>query len=162
MSESNTARSTRHPSPRNRRVAAVVGVGHTDWVEDWARCRRGERPNDSYGYGLSALRNALADAKVTRDEIDGLIVGPTTAYERVGELAGINPRWGGQADAVLAVAQAVMAIEAGYAEVVALVYGNDQRSVGTQYGGPEAMGGGAFLSYVYHAPWGLSTMAEWR
>jgi hypothetical protein len=66
MSESNTARSTRHPSPRNRRVAAVVGVGHTDWVEDWARCRRGERPNDSYGYGLSALRNALADAKVTR------------------------------------------------------------------------------------------------
>jgi acetyl-CoA acetyltransferase len=157
MSESNTARSTRHPSPRNRRVAAVVGVGHTDWVEDWARCRRGERPNDSYGYGLSALRNALADAKVTRDEIDGLIVGPTTAYERVGELAGINPRWGGQADAVLAVAQAVMAIEAGYAEVVALVYGNDQRSVGTQYGGPEAMGGGAFLSYVYHAPWGFTS-----
>jgi acetyl-CoA acetyltransferase len=75
----------------------------------------------------------------------------------MGELAGINPRWGDQADAVLAVAQAVMAIEAGYAEVVALIYGNDQRSVGTQYGGPEAMGGNAFLSYVYHSPWGFTS-----
>ncbi len=136
----------KHPNPRNKRAAAVVGIGHTDWVGDWARCRAGERPNDSYGYGVAALRNALADAKINRGEIDGLIAGPTTAYERMGELTGINPRWVGQADAVLAVAQPVMAIEAGYAEVVALVYGNDQRSVGTQYGGPEAMGGGAFLS----------------
>jgi acetyl-CoA acetyltransferase len=147
----------RHPSPRNRRAAAVIGVGHTDWVRDWERCRAGEQPDDSLGYGLSAFRNALKDANISRDEIDGLIAGPTTAYERMGELAGINPRWGDQADAVLAVAQAVMAIEAGYAEVVALIYGNDQRSVGTQYGGPEAMGGNAFLSYVYHSPWGFTS-----
>ncbi|WP_211852053.1 thiolase family protein [Plastoroseomonas hellenica] len=157
MSSPVPARAMRHPNPRNRRAAAVVGVGHTDWVRDWARCRNGERPNDSYGYALEALRNALADAKIGRDEVDGLIAGPTTAYERLGELSGINPRWGDQADAVLAVAQAVMAIEAGYAEVVALVYGNDQRSVGTQYGGPEAMGGNAFLSYVYHSPWGFTS-----
>lgn len=147
----------KHPNPRNRRAAAVVGVGHTDWVGDWARCRAGEQPTDSYGYGIRAFNNALKDAGISRDEVDGLIAGPTTAYERLGELTGINPRWGDQADAVLAVAQAVMAIEAGYAEVVALVYGNDQRSVGTQYGGPEAMGGGAFLSYVYHSPWGLTS-----
>jgi acetyl-CoA acetyltransferase len=157
MTHAPSAHATRHANPRNRRAAAVVGVGHTDWVRDWTRCRNGERPNDSYGYALGAFRNALADAKINRDEVDGLIAGPTTAYERLGELAGVNPRWGGQADAVLAVAQAVMAIEAGYAEVVALVYGNDQRSVGTQYGGPEAMGGGAFLSYVYHAPWGYTS-----
>jgi acetyl-CoA acetyltransferase len=43
------------------------------------------------------------------------------------------------------------------AEVVALVYGNDQRSAGTQYGGPEAMGAASFLSYVYHAPWGFTS-----
>ncbi|MDB5413338.1 MAG: hypothetical protein JWR10_1673 [Rubritepida sp.] len=147
----------KHASPRNKRAAAVVGVGHSDWVGDWARCRNGERPNDSYGYAIDAFRNALKDADISRDEVDGLIAGPTTAYERLGELTGINPRWGGQADAVLAVSQAVMAIEAGYAEVIALVYGNDQRSVGTQYGGPEAMGGGAFLSYVYHSPWGLTS-----
>jgi acetyl-CoA acetyltransferase len=99
----------------------------------------------------------LQDAGITRDEVDGLIVGPTTAYERMGEILNINPRWGGQADAVQAVLQAVLAIKSGMAEVIALVYGNDQRSAAVQYGGPEAMGGGAFLSYVYHSPWGLTS-----
>ncbi len=50
-----------------------------------------------------------------------------------------------------------MAIATGLAEVVALVYGNDQRSAAIQYGGPQAMGGDAFLSYVYHTPWGLTS-----
>jgi acetyl-CoA acetyltransferase len=40
---------------------------------------------------------------------------------------------------------------------VALVYGNDQRSAAIQYGGPEAMGGNLFLSYVYHSPWGYTS-----
>ena len=140
-----------------RRSAAVVGIGHTDWVRDWSRVRAGERPADCYGYGMQAFNTALADSGLNRSDIDGLIVGPTTAYERMGEVLGINPRWGDQADAVLSVVQACMAIETGQAEVVALVYGNDQRSVGTQYGGPQAMGGDAFLSYVYHAPWGLTS-----
>ena len=140
-----------------RRVAAVVGIGHTDWVGDWARVRAGERPDDCYGYAAGAFRNALADAGIDRGRIDGLIVGPTTAYERMAEVIGLNVRWGDQADAVLSVVQACMAIETGLAEVVALVYGNDQRSVGTQYGGPQAMGGDMFLSYVYHAPWGLTS-----
>ena len=145
------------PSPRLRRAAAIVGIGHTDWVGDWGRVRAGERPADSYGYALGALNNALRDAGLARAEIDGLIVGPTTAYERMAEVLAINPRWGDQADAVLSVVQAVMAVETGMAEVVALVYGNDQRSVGTQYGGPQAMGGDAFLSYVYHSPWGMTS-----
>lgn len=140
-----------------KRVAAVVGVGHTDWVRDWNRVRAGERPDDCYGYAAGALRNALADAGIDRSRIDGLIVGPTTAYERMAEVLGLNVRWGDQADAVLSVVQACMAIESGQADIVALVYGNDQRSVGTQYGGPQAMGGDLFLSYVYHAPWGLTS-----
>ena len=139
------------------RVAAVVGVGHSDWVSDWHRVRAGERPDDCYGYAASAFRNALADAGMTRDQIDGLIVGPTTAYERMAEVLAMNVRWGDQADAVLSVVQACMAIETGRADVVALTYGNDQRSVGTQYGGPQAMGGDAFLSYIYHAPWGMTS-----
>lgn len=139
------------------RVAAVVGVGHSDWVDDWQRVRAGERPDDSYGYGASAFRNALADAGITRGQIDGLIAGPTTAYERMGEVLKLNVRWGDQADAVLSVVQACSAIESGLADVVALVYGNDQRSVGTQYGGPQAMGGDMFLSYVYHSPWGMTS-----
>ena len=69
----------------------------------------------------------------------------------------MNVRWGDQADAALSVLQAVQAIETGAARVVALVYGTDQRSAGTKYGGPQAMGGDQFLSYVYHAPWGMTS-----
>jgi acetyl-CoA acetyltransferase len=132
-------------------------VGHTDWIADWHAVRGGAKPNDSYGYAAGAFKHALEDAGLTRDDIDGLIVGPTTAYERMSEVLGINPRWGDQADAVLSVFQAVSAIEAGLAETIALVYGNDQRSGQVQYGGPQAMGGDSFLSYVYHAPWGLTS-----
>ncbi len=139
------------------RVAAVVGVGHTDWSSDYAAVRAGEKPHDSYGYGALAFTRALADAGLRRGDIDGLIVGPTTAYERVGEILGLDVRWGGQADAVLSVIQACMAIHAGLAEVVALVYGNDQRSAAVNYGGANAAGGDAFLSYVYHAPWGFTS-----
>jgi Acetyl-CoA acetyltransferase len=138
-------------------AAAVIGIGHTDWKGDHARVRAGMKPHDSYGYAAQAFNVALADAGIDRSEIDGLIVGPTTAYERVGEVLGLDVRWGGQADAMTAVMEAVLAIAGGMAEVVALVYGNDQRSAGTNYGGTNAQGGGAFLSYVYHAPWGFTS-----
>lgn len=151
------AQRTSSASPGLRRAAAVIGVGNSDWIGDWTRTRNGEQPSDSYGYGMSAFNRALSDAGISRDEIDGLIVGPTTAYERSAEVLGINPRWGDQADAVKSVIQACSAIQSGLASVVALVYGNDQRSAGIQYGGPAAMGGDAFLSYVYHAPWGLTS-----
>lgn len=139
------------------RVAAVLGVGHSDWVGDHRRVRAGEKPHDSYGYGAVAFCEALKDAGIDRSEIDGLIVGPTTAYERVGEVLGLNVRWGGQADAMLGIMEACMAIKAGLCEVVALVYGNDQRSAAVNYGGSNAQGGNAFLSYVYHAPWGFTS-----
>jgi acetyl-CoA acetyltransferase len=139
------------------KIAAVIGVGQSDYVGDYARVRAGEKPHDSYGYAAVAFNDALADAGIARDEIDGLIVGPTIAYERVGEILGINPTWGSQADAMLAVIEASIAIHAGLAHTVALVYGNDQRSAAIQYGGPEAMGGSLFLSYVYHAPWGFTS-----
>lgn len=148
---------TKTPDTSTAGIAAVVGIGQTDWVGDYARVRKGVKPHDSNGYAALAFRNALADAGLRREDVDGLIVGPTTAYERMGEVLNIDPRWGGQADAVQAVFQAVMAIRAGMAEVVALVYGNDQRSAAVQYGGPQAMGGGSFLSYVYHSPWGLTS-----
>lgn len=140
-----------------RRSAAIIGVGHSDWRGDWDRARAGQTPDDAYGYGATAFRNALADAGITRQAIDGLISGHTTAYERTGEVLGLDVRWGGQADAVGAILQAVMAIETGLAEVVALVYGNNQRTAKVQYGGSEAVGGDRFLSYTYHAPWGLTS-----
>ncbi len=144
-------------SPNLSKVASVVGIGHTDWRGDYARTRAGEKPRDSHGYGADAFKFALADAGLTVADIDGLIVGPTTPYERIGEILGIDARWGGQADAMLGIIQACMAIKAGMAEVVALVYGNNQRSGGVNYGGDNAAGGGNFLSYIYHAPWGFTS-----
>ncbi len=139
------------------RVASVVGIGQTNWLGDYEKTRNGQIPTDSYGYGAYAFTQALQDAGIDRSQIDGLIVGPTTAYERMGEVLGLDTRFGAQADAVQAIMQAVMAINSGMASVIALVYGNNQRSGGTQYGGPDASGGANFLSYIYHAPWGMTS-----
>jgi acetyl-CoA acetyltransferase len=89
--------------------------------------------------------------------VDGLIVGTATSYERSAEVYGLAPRWGGQGDSSQAVVAAMMAISAGLCEVVAIVHGSDQRSSKIQYGGPQAAGGAANLSYVYHAPFGLTS-----
>jgi acetyl-CoA acetyltransferase len=145
------------PNPLHR-IAGIVGVGQTDWRADYAAQRAGQPArHDSLGLGALAFTRALADAGLARADIDGLIVGPTTAYERVGEVLGLDVRWGGQADAVQGVIQACMAINAGLAEVVALVYGNAQRSGKVAYGGPNASSGQNFLSYIYHAPWGFTS-----
>ena len=84
------------PSGKLSKVAAVVGVGHSDYVADYARVRAGEKPHDSYGYASQAFRAALCDAGIARNDIDGLIVGPTTSYERLGEVLGLNVRWAGR------------------------------------------------------------------
>jgi acetyl-CoA acetyltransferase len=138
-------------------VAAIVGIGETDYAADYARAKQGERYADGYGYAAEAFRRAIADAGIGRDDVDGLVAGPAVALERVGEVLGIDPRWSTQGDAANAVMSAVTAIHAGLAECVALVYGNDQRTGGTAYGGPQAMGGERYLAYVYYAPWGLTS-----
>jgi acetyl-CoA acetyltransferase len=136
---------------------AVVGVGETDYPADYRRARAGERYSDAYGYAATAFTRALDDSGVDRDAIDGLIVGPPLAYERTAEVLGLEPRWAASGDAITAIFQGVLAIASGLAERVALVYGNDQRTGGTAYGGPDAMGGGEYLSYVYYAPWGMTS-----
>lgn len=136
---------------------SIVGIGKTDWVADWHAVRQDKTRYDQYGYAAVALQGALDDSGLGRQDIDGLIVGQATAYERTAEVLGINPRWGDQSDAPTALLKAISAIESGMAETVALVYGNNQRSAKIQYGGPQAMGGDLFLAYVYHTPWGLTS-----
>ena len=138
-------------------VAAIAGVGHSDWIADYAAVRGGTKPHDSFGYGAIALKRALDDAGIDKSEIDGLVSGPPTAHERMCEVLGIDPSWGAQADAMMGIQAAAMAIHAGMCEVVALVYGNDQRSAAVNYGGSNAAGGNSFLSYIYHAPWGFTS-----
>ncbi|MEI6117007.1 MAG: thiolase family protein [Burkholderiales bacterium] len=138
-------------------IAAFAGVGDTDYASDYDKARNDIVERDSYGYAAQAFKRAIADAGVHRDEIDGLIAGPTLATERLGEVLNIDPRWAAQGDAVNAVMTAVMAIHSGAAEVIALVYGNNQRTGGTKYGGPKADGGERHLAYVYYAPWGMTS-----
>jgi len=136
---------------------SIVGVGETDYAADHAAVRGGTPPTERFGYAATALRRALADAGLGKDDLDGLVSGPTLATERLGEVLGIDPVWADQADAVNAVTKAMAAIEAGYAECVALVYGNDQKSVGTRYGGPGSYGSDRHLAYAYFSSWGLTS-----
>lgn len=140
-----------------KRDAAVVGIGHTDWAEDWVRTRNGEKPTNSFGYGIRAFKRALEDAGLVRDDIDGLISGPHTGCERMSELLGLNPRWSDQGDAAAAVIKACMAIETGLASVVAIVFGFNQRSGGVKWGGAPGGDGDVFYTEDYHAPWGLTS-----
>jgi acetyl-CoA acetyltransferase len=139
------------------RTAAVVGVGNSDYVADHARVRAGEKPASNLGYAAIAFQRALADAGITARDVDGLMCGYGCPYERVAEMLGLDVRWGNHNDAMMGLQEAVLAISTGMAEVVALIYGNDQRSASFNYGGSNAVGGAAFLSYVYHAPWGFTS-----
>ena len=143
-------------------VAAIVGVGDTDYAADY-RTARGEATavgsggGDSYVLAARAFRRGLDDAGLEKGEIDGLCVGGPLAHERLSEVLGLNPRWSSGGDAPRSLIEAVQAINAGLCTTVACVYGNAQRSANVRYGGPQAMGGGGILSYVYYAPWGLTS-----
>lgn len=139
------------------RTVAVVGVGQTDYVGDNRRIKEGATPHDSYGLAAIAFRNALEDAGIDKSEIDGVIGGLWTSPERLCEMFGIDPKWGEQGDPMMGIIDAVAAINAGLCECVAVIYGNNQRTAKTAYGGSEQMGGDMHLSYIYHAPWGFTS-----
>lgn len=106
---------------------AVIGVGTTPQGE-----LDGLTPDEIC---VDALRLALADAGLVKADVDGLIVCPTLGGRgsdvEIGRLAGLNPRYSatlrdGMSNFSLHLA--VMAISAGLAETVAIMYGTNQRS----------------------------------
>lgn len=143
------------PGPSLKRIASIVGIGHSDWSDDHKAVRDGKKPFDAFGYGMLSFVRALGDSGLGKSEIDGLITGPTTGPERMSEILGIEPKWSAQADAATAIQSALLAINGGLCETVALIYGNDQRSAAVKYGGTDTAA--SFLAYVYHAPWGLTS-----
>ena len=145
-----------HRLSRLRNDVAIIGAADTDYALDYNLARRNEVCKDSYGYAALAFARALKDAGLKRSDIDGLVVGTPLATERTGEVLGLDVRWGSQADSVNALLQAVLAVHAGLAECVALVYGNAQRSRRIEYGGDQS-DGSKFLAYVQYAPWGLTS-----
>ncbi len=123
---------------------AIAGVGYS---------RQGTLPGETpMSLLVEATKNALADAGITKDQIDGLYTMPGTTspegpmhYLAVGATLGIDPKvtgtyvmGGGSAGAC--VQAAAMAIHAGLATTVLCVMGETARSGGQRFSG--ASGGG--------------------
>ena len=136
---------------------AVTGIGWTPYAADHAAAKRGERLGDHYWFGVRALKAALADAEVDLAEVDGVVAGTPLVYDRLCEVVGLDPRWGAESDINAGIQTAVLAIHTGMASCVALVYGNAQRTMGTEYGGPSAAMADAHMAYTYYAPYGFTS-----
>ncbi len=127
-----------------RDAVAFAGIGTT---------RYGNFPEtDSYGLGCEALNQALGDAGLKTSDIDGLIVCRIPSYERFAEMMGINPQYclltetPGRFSGV-SMALAAQALASGACKYVALVYGNNGRSVRMRYGGGDSQ----------WSPWGMTS-----
>jgi len=117
---------------------AIVGVGNTDFG---ALYREKGVQRSEYDLAASAFKAALEDSTLDKEDIDGLLTCRVSGYQKMATMLGIRrPRLinnfgaAGRMSAV-AVQAAIAAILTGQAETVALVYGNNGRSVGATYGG---------------------------
>lgn len=125
---------------------AIVGVGQSDFGALYAT-RDARR--DAYALAADALRLALDDAGLARDDIDALLCS-RVAYGRMADVIGLHhPRFahdleGSGRMSGIALTEAVALVSSGIANVVACVYGNNGRSAGARYGGE---GGGQTVGY---------------
>ena len=125
---------------------AVVGVGNTAY---------GDFPLISdYGLGAQAFKSAISDCGLDKDDIDGLLVCRVPSYARMGEVLGLNPRWtmtlpGHGRMSGMSIIEAMLALETGAAQYVALIYTNIGRSRRVNYGGEDASS--------FWNPWGFTS-----
>jgi len=144
MPDTNMASPALHEPWAMRDKVAFAGIGTS---------RFGNFPEtDSYGLGCEALNSALDDAGLKPSDIDGLIVNRIPTYERFAEMMGINPQYCLLTEAPgrfsgVSLALAAQAIHSGAAKCVALVYGNNGRSVRMMYGGGDSQ----------WSPWGMTS-----
>ena len=139
-------------------IATVIGIGATEFGADYRSSRSGKPvTTDIYGYAARALKLAMDDAGLGREDIDGLVASQVP-YMRLEEILGIELDW--SIDCFwpdVAVAEAVYAINTGRAECIALVQACAYRSGGNKFGGPQATGGEGVPQYFYYAPWGFTS-----
>jgi acetyl-CoA acetyltransferase len=121
---------------------AFVGVGDTDYGKLRREQDQLTEPRNAYSMGVSVARDAIRDANLTPEEIDGvLLVRDIPNYEEFCCKLGIkaprlvNKLEGAGRQSGAAVQYAAMAIMTGIAETVLIVYSNNGRSVGDTYGG---------------------------
>ena len=139
-------------------ATAIVGVGNTSFAQLYSNL---DRDRGAFALGAEAFVAALADSGLERGEIDGVLVCRIPDYARMCEILGIRyPRFvnvleAGGRQASLTVQYASMAIQAGLANVVACIYGNNGRSAGARYGGEG--GGGSSDSGISDAAYGMTS-----
>lgn len=121
-----------------RDATAIVGVGSTSFA---ALYRDLDPERSSFALGASAFAAALADSGLEKSAIDGVLVCRIPDYARMCEILGIRyPRFVNVMEASgrmasLTVQYASLAIQAGLADTVACIYGNNGKSAGARYGG---------------------------
>ena len=107
------------------KTAAIVGVAESDQI--------GIVPDKSaLMLHMEAARNAIADAGLDKDDVDGFFTAGYWNYD-VAEYLGINPKYTdstsvGGSSFVIHVAHAIAAINAGYCEVALITHGQMGRS----------------------------------
>ncbi|GAB3187247.1 thiolase family protein [Nesterenkonia suensis] len=125
------------------REPVVVGVGMTDFADLY---RNPDPWRTEYQMGVDALKSALDDSGLNKQEIDGLLLCRIPSYELFGTMTGlasprvVNTYEGTGRMAGVALQDACALIRAGAADTIALVYGNNGRTAGATYGGADAGG----------------------
>lgn len=165
---------TAAPRVELSRAAAIVGVGESDYALDFAIARGrvpGAAPPDSQTLMIRAFERALADAGLTRGDVDGVLYSLDQHRELGGDpesIFGVTARYLGPGDSIMpmggppgatgTVARAVEALARGACDVLALVYVAVSRTSAKRFGGATYVGGGR-SSYYFHHPWGWSSQA---
>jgi len=125
---------------------AIIGVGATE---------QGELPGRTANQiGVEAIELALADAGLTKADVDGLITcrnlqSHAGIDEQIGYLMGLNPDFSATLDygtGNFSLHLGVMALLTGMASTIVLVSGTNQRSARTDFG--ITVGGGADMAAV--------------
>lgn len=141
--------------------AVIAGVGHTAFGKLAGR--------DTVSLNVEAIRNALGDAGIAKDEVDGLYVkAPTSRFEmmyaqKLAEALGLQPRIGGVwdhggASNISMISMAAMAIDAGQCEV-AIVALADNPATGTRHAYEKAWGDDAVFGW-FGTPAGYAMVAQ--
>lgn len=159
------------PSRELSRRFAVVGLGETDYRQDYQAARlaaknsdRNYRPHTPEGLASTAFERALADSGLERKDIDGLSVsflygGPDA--RATADLLGLKPREFVDSRGIMAgpLPAACAAIAEGKCDTVALVYAVATRAQARKFGGALHQEDLAPASYYYYHPWGWSSQA---
>jgi acetyl-CoA acetyltransferase len=162
--------------PALSRKVSIVGIGETDYGADYQAERKrpeGWVPPTEESLLTTAFERALADAGLSREDIDGITCSFTYGgppAEEVAKMLGVKARFAQANGNIMAgpLPVACAAIAEGKADCIAMVFAVASRSAGRLFGGmthstggvPDPDGeGGAPASYYYYHPWGWSSQA---